>query len=71
MSGYARQGLPNVPASGTISRFIGEREIAAVFRATDPFLVDDFCSLSPTGQHVAIGSCGDVVCCHCSRVFGE
>ena len=67
--GFARSPAPHVIKSAEIVSFIGEREIAAVFRAIDPFGVDDACELSPTGQHAAIGSCGDVVCPHCSRIF--
>jgi hypothetical protein len=66
--GLARQQRQSFQTAEIIS-FIGEREIASVLRAIDPFGLDDLCTLSPTGQHQAIGSCGDVVCCHCSRVF--
>ena len=67
--GYARQPAPHVIHSAHVVSCVGEREIAAVFRASDPFGIDNACELSPTGQHVAIGSCGNVVCCHCARVF--
>lgn len=71
MTGFIRQGLPNVPASGSamICTFISETEIATVFATADPFGLDDLCTLSPTGRHQAVGSCGDVVCCHCSKIF--
>ncbi|WP_439398977.1 hypothetical protein ACRQ5Q_16680 [Bradyrhizobium sp. PMVTL-01] len=51
-------------------RFVCERDIAAVMSAVaDPFGTSERCDFSPDGQHYAIGSCGDVVCCHCSRIF--
>jgi hypothetical protein len=51
-------------------RFVSEREIAAVMSAVaDPFGTSQRCDFSPDGRHHAIGSCGDVVCCHCSRIF--
>lgn len=53
-----------------VARFIGEREIAEVMAATDPFGIADPCEGNPvTGEHVGIGSCGHVVCCYCSRIF--
>jgi hypothetical protein len=67
--GYARQPSPHVVESAKVLSFIGEREIATVFRAFDPFGIDNACEFSPTGQHVAIGSCGDVACCHCAKIF--
>jgi hypothetical protein len=33
----------------------------------DPFGIDNVCPLNPTG-HQFIGSCGDVVCVHCTKV---
>lgn len=36
--------------------------------ARDPFNVADRCEFNPTG-HQTIVSCGDVVCCHCAKVF--
>jgi len=66
MSGYLRQGEPNSPK---IIHFVGEREIATVMRSLDPFGVDDPCAFSPTARHYGIGSCGDVACCYCGRVF--
>ena len=56
---HARQPAPHVMLFARIVSFVGEREIAAAFRAVDPFGIDDACELSPTGQHSAIGSCGD------------
>ncbi|QOG20408.1 hypothetical protein [Bradyrhizobium sp. SEMIA] len=53
-----------------IVHFVSEREIGAVMAAIeDPFGTSARCAFSPDGQHHAIGSCGDVVCCHCSRIF--
>jgi hypothetical protein len=68
--GFARSPAPHVVKSATVVYFETEREIASVFRAIDPFGIDNLCTLSPTGQHVPIGSCCDVVCCHCSRILG-
>lgn len=59
----ASKGKPSVHT------FIGEREIDAVLRAADPFGIEDQCEPSPNGRHYAIGSCGDVVCCYCARIF--
>jgi hypothetical protein len=33
----------------------------------DPFGIDNACPFNPTG-HDFIAACGDVVCCHCSKV---
>jgi hypothetical protein len=67
--GYARNPAPHVSQSAKVVSFVSEREIAAVFRAADPFGIDNACELSPSGRHAAIGSCGDVVCGHCARIF--
>lgn len=50
--------------------FVSEREISEVMAAaSDPFRIDDPCLYGPNGDHHGIGSCGDVVCCYCGRVF--
>ncbi|MDX3971108.1 MAG: hypothetical protein QHD01_31565 [Bradyrhizobium sp.] len=50
--------------------FVSECEIAAVMSAVaDPFGISERCAFSADGEHHAIGSCGDVVCVHCSRIF--
>lgn len=76
--GFARSSAPHVIKSEFVSRNQILRDEAEAWNAffaggevreADPFGVDDPCEFSPTGQHAAIGSCGDVVCCHCSRVF--
>lgn len=67
--GLARRPTPHAVQSAKFVSFIGEREIDAVLRAADPFGIDDACELNPGGRHHAIGSCGDVVCCYCSRIF--
>lgn len=69
---YDRTPQPQIIATSratTVVRFTGEREIAGVLHANDPFGIDDRCAFNPTGQHYGTGSCGDVVCCYCSRVF--
>jgi hypothetical protein len=68
--GYARQPAPRAIRSADVV-FVITSEIAAVIRASDPFEIENVCELSPTGQHAAIGSCGDVVCCHCAKVFWQ
>lgn len=68
--GFARNPSPRAIQAATIVSFVAEREIAEVLRAFDPFGIDNLCTLSPTGQHQPIGSCCDVVCCHCSRILG-
>lgn len=67
--GYARSPAPHVIDAAKVISFVGESEIAAVFNAFDPFGLDPACEFGPNGRHTAIGSCGDVVCCHCSRIF--
>jgi hypothetical protein len=67
--GFARSPAPHVIKSAEIVSFVGEREIDAVLSAADPFGIDDHCEASPNGQHYGIGSCGDVVCCYCARIF--
>jgi hypothetical protein len=70
--GYARQPSPHVveaARSGQVVTFIGEREMDAVLRCADPFGIDDVCEFNPIGKHYGIGSCGDVVCCYCGRIF--
>jgi hypothetical protein len=66
----ARPPARHAERPADIISFVGEREIAAVISAIeDPFGTDARCTLSPDGRHHAIGSCGDVVCCHCARIF--
>lgn len=71
MSGFNRQPSPamlEAARQGSVVRqFVAAPVIAAVMRAQDPFGCDDPCPFNPTG-HVFIGSCSDVVCCHCSKV---
>lgn len=45
-----------------------ERLIDLHFLPRDPFNVADRCPFNATG-HQTIVSCGDVVCCHCAKVF--
>ena len=58
-----------VPRAIPVARFVSEREIAAVMRASDPFGVDDPCPFAPDGRHYGIGSCGEVACCYCAKIF--
>jgi hypothetical protein len=67
--GFARQPSRQTIQASKVVTFIGEREIGEVLRASDPFAIEDACAVSPNGLHQAIGSCGDVVCCHCARIF--
>jgi hypothetical protein len=67
--GFARQPSRRTIQAAKVVSFIGEREIDAVLRAADPFGIDDACEASPTRKHYGIGSCGDVVCCYCARIF--
>ncbi|KGT75834.1 hypothetical protein MA20_32110 [Bradyrhizobium japonicum] len=65
----ARKPARHAETAKTV-RFVSEREIAAVMAALeDPFGTAERCEFSADGQHRAIGSCGDVVCCHCARIF--
>jgi hypothetical protein len=67
--GFARSPAPHVVKSAEIISFAREREIASAFHAVDPFGIDDHCEFGPRSEHFAIGSCGDVVCCYCARIF--
>lgn len=67
--GIARNPASHVIKAAQVIRFIGERNLAEVFAAVDPFGLDNDCEVSPNGQHQAVGSCGDVVCCHCAKIF--
>lgn len=69
--GFARTPSPHVIQSAKVVKFVAEREIDAVIRTVDPFGVDDTCEANPTGQHYGIGSCGEVVCCYCAKVFWQ
>lgn len=46
-----------------------EAELARLLTGTpaDPFNIENACPFNPTG-HDYIAACGDVVCCHCSKV---
>lgn len=66
----ARKPARHAEHSAKIVSFVSEREIAAVMCTNDdPFGTQDRCSFSPDGRHHAIGSCGDVACCYCARIF--
>lgn len=66
----ARKPARHAEQSVKIVNFVSEREIAAVMAAMEePFGTAERCAFSADGQHHAIGSCGDVVCCHCARIF--
>lgn len=55
-----------------VCTFVSEREIAEVMaRVSDPFGIDDRCLLGPNGEHVGIGSCGDVACRYCGKIFSR
>lgn len=70
MTGFLRTRMPpsldRAAVSAAITRFVSEEMIAAATAAADPFLIDHDC-LNPAG-HRFIGSCGDVVCVHCTKV---
>lgn len=66
----ARTPARHAERPANIISFVGEREIGSVIATiADPFGTSARCTLSPDGRHHAIGSCGDVVCCHCARIF--
>lgn len=63
-----------IRARAFVDRMIGEElaqahEIGLTLDLPDPFHITDPCPYSQTG-HDPISSCGHVVCCHCSKVFG-
>ena len=45
-----------------------EARVAEVVASMDPFQCDDPCPLNAGGPHVYAGSCGNVVCLHCSKI---
>ena len=57
--------LDRSAGASVITRFVAQ-EVAFAARTTDPFRIDHDC-LNPAG-HYFIGSCGDVVYVHCTRV---
>lgn len=69
MSGFIRGSQPEAldcAAVKTVVTRLLAAEIAEANACRDPFGLDHDC-LNPAG-HAFIGSCGDVVCRHCSRV---
>lgn len=68
--GFHRQIQPaSLDRAGVVAilrPFVAE-EIAFIERTFDPFGIDDPCPFNP-GGHRFTGSCGDVVCVHCSKV---
>jgi hypothetical protein len=73
MSGFLRTGqrrrLERVQVLDIVSAFAREQEIATLLREQDPFLCDDPCPMNAGAPHRPIPSCGDIVCCHCAKVF--
>lgn len=71
MSGFLRQQQPpsfnRAGVTAVITRLVAE-EIAQMERNADPFGIADPCPHNAGGPHRFIGSCGDVVCVHCSKV---
>lgn len=67
--GFHRQGQPTplnrADVAAVVTRLLAE-EIAFETRTADPFRIAYDCH-NPTG-HDFISSCGDVVCCHCTKV---
>ncbi len=68
--GFHRQGQPaaldRAAIRDAVSRFLAD-ELAFEIAAADPFRIDNDC-VNPAG-HEPIASCGEVVCCHCARIF--
>jgi len=46
-----------------------EQDAAFIARTADPFGIEHGC-VNPAG-HVAIQSCGAIVCAHCAKVFWQ
>lgn len=64
------QRKPARHAEPKVVKFVSERDIAAMIAAVeDPFGAGERCAFSVDGRHHAIGSCGDVVCCNCAKIF--
>lgn len=72
MSGFIRGTQPaalgRAQVTAVVTRFLAT-EIAFADRTADPFGIDDPCLQNAGGLHQPIGSCGDVVCCLCAKVF--
>jgi hypothetical protein len=72
MTGFLRTRMPpsldRAAVSAAITRLVSEEMIAAATAAADPFLIDDPCLFNGNGPHHFNGSCGDVVCVHCTKV---
>ena len=73
MSGFTRgtqpAALDRKAITAVVSRFLAV-EIAEANSGRDPFGLDDICPFNPAGHHF-IGSCNDVVCCHCAKVVWQ
>ena len=70
--GFHRQGQPQPldrkAVTAVLTRLLAE-ELAFINGTADPFGIDHDC-LNPAG-HLFIASCGDVACCHCSKVVWQ
>lgn len=68
--GFNRQPMPaaldRTALTAIVTPFVAQ-ELAFVVRTVDPFGVEHNC-LNPAG-HDPIASCGEIVCCHCAKVF--
>jgi hypothetical protein len=65
--GFIRMRQPERPIVVTI-----DDDIDRLYRnlvADAAKLADGTCPKNPTGKHLGIGSCGEVVCVYCDRVF--
>jgi hypothetical protein len=69
LRGSQRKALRRVQVLDVVSAFAREQEIAQLLREQDPFGCDDPCPMNAGAPHQPIQSCGDLVCCHCSKVF--
>lgn len=68
--GYLRQGMPQALDRAGIRAIvipIVAQELAFTSRTIDPFGIAHDC-LNPAG-HDPIAACGEIVCCHCAKVF--
>jgi hypothetical protein len=54
-------------AGAPLVRLVTPADLAQVMREQDPFGIALSCT-NPAG-HQPIASCGEIVCCHCARIF--
>jgi len=67
MPGFIRGSQPTALDRASVARFVARYVAEGLL--PDPFAIAHDC-LNPTG-HRPIPSCGEIVCFHCARIFGQ